>query len=498
MRKLYVNNYNIVIPQFRGFNFVHQMYEYMPDKLGRELTPQMIELEYEIFKKMRVKNIRAFYGSSLSWDNVKKEYDFESSHMQAFYKSCLDFQKMGIDIGITPQWQFKGFLEPPIEGECPNGINIGRFGDVVEGDFEATAKNFEKFIELSVKAFEAHGIHNIKYFYCFTECNNTFNGKNAELKKEYKFPSVVKREYDELIPKFARMIEAVDNGLKAAGKRDEIKIIAPCDNWRADDGSEPYSILVKYCCECLADKIDIIGSHNGYDRHTKYTDDEFYYHPPKKLSDPLERAKKIHKEFWVDEYNVALHGNYLSNQKRVTNLDPYKGLAFGAMVNSIMNMGYVSNLLVWTLFDQQWPDHTNNGGFDDGVLVCGYYHNLLEKLKPTPSWYAVSLISRYLGEGEVYECKVGDSMYLSAIKRIDGEYTLVVTNYNEEGQTTKIDFAKGLGGKTFNRFIYDPATIEVKEGCDMITSDKVIENVDTLLEDFIPPMSVAVYTTEKI
>ena len=75
-------------------------------------------------------------------------------------------QEMGIEIGITPQWQFRAFLNPPYEGELPNGINIGRFGDVVENDIEATAKNFEKFIELSVKAFEAHGIHNIKYFYC--------------------------------------------------------------------------------------------------------------------------------------------------------------------------------------------------------------------------------------------------------------------------------------------------------------------------------------------
>ena len=51
MQKLYVNNEKIINKDFKGFNFVHQMYEYMPDKLGRELTPEMIKLEYEIFKK---------------------------------------------------------------------------------------------------------------------------------------------------------------------------------------------------------------------------------------------------------------------------------------------------------------------------------------------------------------------------------------------------------------------------------------------------------------
>ena len=497
MQKLYVNNYNVVTENFKGFNFVHQMYEYMPDNLGRELTPEMIELEYEIFKKMRVKNIRSFYGSSLCWDNVKKEYDFESPHMQAFYKSCLEFQEMGIEIGITPQWQFKGFLVPPIEGEAPNTINIGRFYDTVENDIEATAKNFEKFIELSVKAFEAHGIHNIKYFYCFTECNNTFNGANKELGKQLGLSSLLKRDYLKLVPIFRRFIEAVDNGLKAAGKREDYKIVAPCDNWRADDGSEPYSILVKYCCEHLADKVDIIGSHNGYDRNWNYRDDDYYALPPTKLSDPLQRAKAIHKDFWVDEYNVAMHNQYLSSQKRETNLDPYKGIALGAMVNSIMNMGYTSNLMLWTLFDQQWPDHNNDGGFDKGVLVCGYYHNLLEKMQPTPSWYSAALISRYVGAGEVYECKVGDSVYLSAIKRTDGEYTVVVTSYNKDDQTVKIDFAKGLGGKTFYKYVYDPETVTVTPGADLIGCSGSVENVDTLLTDMVKSNIMVVYTTEK-
>ncbi len=262
MQKLYVNNKKVITPNFKGFNFVHQMYEYMPDKFGRELTSEMIKLEYEIFKKMRVKNIRSFYGSSLSWDNVKKDYNFESKHMQAFYKSCLDFQNMGIDIGITPQWQFKAFLEPPFEGELPNGINIGRFGNVSKNSIEETAKNFEKFIERSVNEFEAHGIHNIKYFYCFTECNNTFLNQNKEEKVAQKMPVAKRREYEKLIPIFARFIEAIDSGLKAAGKRDKYKIVAPCDNWRADDGSEAYSVLVKYCLENLSDKIDIIGTHN--------------------------------------------------------------------------------------------------------------------------------------------------------------------------------------------------------------------------------------------
>ena len=497
MKKLYVNNKKIITPNFKGFNFVHQMYEYMPDKLGRELTPKMVKLEYEIFEKMRVRSIRSFYGSSLSWDNVKKDYNFESTHMKAFYKSCLDFQKMGIDIGITPQWQFKGFLAPPLEGEYPNGVNIGRFDNVVENDLEATAKNFEKFVERSVLEFEKHGIHNIKYLYCFTECNNTFNHRNKEEKLAKKMPLVECREYDELIPIFARFIEAVDRGLKNAGKRDQYKIVAPCDNWRADDRSEPYSILVKYCLEHLADKIDIIGSHNGYDRHHSYTDDNYYYHPYKKMVEPIVRAKQYGKEFWIDEYNAAIHGNYLSWQKRTSNRDPYKGLALGALVNSIMNMGGVSNLMLWTLFDQQWPDHTNDGGFDKGVLVCGYYPDLLVEQTPLAPWYSASLISRYVGAGDVYECKVADSTYVSALKRNDGEITVVVTNYDDKLTEIEINFEKNLGGKKFYKYIFDPKMDYSSLGNEMISCSGSVGEIETKITDKLSGYAMVIYTTEK-
>ena len=136
-------------------------------------------------------------------------------------------------------------------------------------------------------------------------------------------------------------------------------------------------------------------------------------------------------------------------------------------------------------------------GFDKGVLVCGYYHNLLEKMQPTPSWYSAALISRYVGEGEVYECKVGDSVYLSAIKRTDGEYTLVVTSYNKDDQTVKIDFAKALGGKTFYKYVYDPETVTVTEGADLIECSGSVEDVDTLLTDMVKSGTMVIYTTEQ-
>ena len=74
MQKVYVNNTKVTNPNFKGINMIHQMYEYMPDKFGRVFNEEQCALEFDTFKKMRVKMIRSFYGASLSWDNIKKDY----------------------------------------------------------------------------------------------------------------------------------------------------------------------------------------------------------------------------------------------------------------------------------------------------------------------------------------------------------------------------------------------------------------------------------------
>ena len=86
MKKLQINNQNTVTEYFRGINVIHQLYNYMPDEQNRLNTPELIKLELETLKKMGVKQVRSFYGSSLSWDAEKGVHDFDSVWMQAFYQ----------------------------------------------------------------------------------------------------------------------------------------------------------------------------------------------------------------------------------------------------------------------------------------------------------------------------------------------------------------------------------------------------------------------------
>ena len=297
-------------------------------------------------------------------------------------------------------------------------------------------------------------------------------------------------------------VRAVDRGIKNAGLRDKYKIVGPCDNWRADDGSEPYSILTKYIQENLADVVDIIGAHNGYDRGVSYSNEEFYDLPFPKLTDPKVRAESLGKEYWIDEWNVELHSSYSALQKKTTYSDPMRGVAFGAMVNSAMNMGGVHNMLIWALYSQQWPNnHCGGDGsaseFIDGSQKVGYIENLRESTIPTKAWYAVAMLTRYIGSGDVCGASIDRPIYASAIARDDGEFTVVLTSYSKEPLEIEVEFAKSLEGKTLYRYLYNPNTIEPTPGADMIKSDLAIENVINSFTDSLPGCCVAVYTTEK-
>lgn len=487
---LTVNNNKVINDDFAGVNVVHQLYNYMPDKYGRTYTDKQVAHELDTMEKMRIKIIRSHYGSALSWDNKTKTHDFESPYMQAFYKNCKDMEKIGVEVGITPQWSFSGFWRTPATAQ---GININSAGWAVPDDIDASCKNFQKFMEDSVLAFKAHGVNNVKYFFCFTECNNSM--KLEDDGTEATDTQLERRQYDKLIPVFDKAIRALDEGLKNVGMRKQYKIVAPCDNWRADDGSETYSRLTKHCVENLKDQVDIIGSHNGYSRLNEYTDDRYYNVPQEKQSYQVKEANDAGKPFWLDEYNVAVQDTQ-ALPKRSSNRNPFKGVALGAMIAGVMNMG-ADSLFMWTLYDQAWPNNYGDGAFDKGVHICGYLQSLQETVTPLAAWYSLSLITRYVGTGKVFESEIMQPAYITAIERDDGEMTLVVTNNDVMESEMTIRFTKSLKGKTFYRYLYSAADIEPVSGNEMISADSVAKNVTTGFVDRLPGTSVAVYTTEK-
>lgn len=494
---LSINNKKYVNENFMGIGYIHQMFSYQRDKRGYVYTDEQRALEMEIFEKMNVKSIRAYYGADYSWDPVTGTRNFESEEMLNFYKACKAMDKIGVEIGVTAQWSLGRFL---VGSSGYNSMGQFDLSGLVTDDFDETCRNYKQFMKETVLALKAHGVNNLKNFFVYTECHHTFND-GLDINGNPTDEIILDHEYERLFPIFNKAVTALDEGLKEAGLRNQYKIVGPCDNWYGEAKEVGYSPLIKYCVEEMPEIIDVIGSHAGYAEGTDLSNDVYYDIPQELHAWGAETARKAGKQIWVDEFNVrALGYNKTTEERYAYNDNAIRGVAAGAMVNGILNYGNTDNVFIWTLFDEQWPDN-NSGGvgseFDNGIQLCGYFPCLFETTVPYKPWYAMSLMSRYIGAGKIYECEVSYGLYISAIERDDGEITLLVTNYNLEETPCEISFAKSVGGKNFYRYRYEPDSIVPAQGSEMITADAVVKNVTDKFYDSMPPFSVTVYSTQK-
>ena len=508
---------------FYGLNAVYFMYAHHPHPTGDyQYTEEQAAMEMERLKSTRMTMIRSNWGSGYVWNYKTNSYDWDNVYMQGWRKTAGLVKDMGMEMAVTASWSFGAFTGSRSTGSASdrNGeYSPSTFdgpGWVVEDDFEATLKNYKEFIKASVFNFRQHGLTNIKYFLAWTEMNNTLKITDEKLKEElikynkekYGFTRDSNRDYDSLIPLYHAAMTALDEALDETGFRDEYKIVAPCDNWRNDFDEfdeNKYSVLVDYTVKNLADKVDIIGSHNGYDRANEYVSDDFYARPMRTLGRPMEDAASVGKEFWIDEYSAASYQSERTNDletRRTINSDPAKGIAMGAMLNGVMNMGKTNNLCTWMLAEQQWPNLSSGGEFDNGIQIgSGFMPSLLESSLPYQPWYSLAMLARYTGRGQIY--KVNDGLeaeqwvglYYSAMVREDGNLTVIVTNYNIDDMPIEVTFDKDIGGRTFYRHLYTLNNVVPTADAEIIPISAKAESVNNGFYDTLPAYSVSVYTT---
>lgn len=500
---LHVNNEKYVNDRFMGIGYIHQMFSYQNDKSGRVYNDSQRALELETMKKMNIKTIRSYYGADYSWDPITHTRNFESEEMLGFYKACRAMESIGVDVGVTAQWSLRHFL---YDSTYNDDMSQFALSGLLSDDFDETCKNYREFMKQTVLALKAHGVNNVKYFFAYTECHNTFydrkdiNGNPTDtdhMNDDY--------EFEKLFPIYDKAITSLHNGLKDAGLRNQYKIVGPCDNWIYSWEEAGYSPLVKYTVDELSDVVDIIGSHNNYAEGRDLSDDVYYDIPQERQEPTYSAARAAGKDHWIDEFNIRAlpNSSEATYAERITYADnPIRGVAAGAMINGVLNYGYADNIFIWTLYDEQWPDNMSGESgvgseFDNGVHLCGYLPCLFETSRPYKPWYAMSLMSRYIGSGKIYECEIAYGLYISAIERDDGEITLLVTNYNMEDIPAEISFAKSVGGRDFYRYRYNNAEIKAAQGNEMIKADAVAENVTNKFYDTFPAYSVTVYSTQK-
>ncbi len=195
------------------------------------------------------------------------------------------------------------------------------------------------------------------------------------------------------------------------------------------------------------------------------------------------------KPFCFDEYNVI----YDRDNSRVSH-----GAEIVTAAIAFMNCGAQSSLLR-TAFDQLWPNKhtTNNDSFVDGDHRCGMMPLLTRTKVPHLSYYAFSLLSRYVtGEGtKVYKGIGKNSVHSTLSVSPKGDITIVVVNNKDKNDEFTIDFELPLNVKLF-RHSFNPETCVPDEKAEIIGVDEILE-VNNSLIDNISAFGVTVYTTMK-
>ena len=174
------------------------------------------------------------------------------------------------------------------------------------------------------------------------------------------------------------------------------------------------------------------------------------------------------KGLWYDEYNVHFEYN-----KRKT--DPKHGTRIAMANVAMMNSG-VQNTLLWTLFDQQWPNNhtTNADSFVDGNHQCGLMPVLTESLVPYPAYYAFSACQIYGRRAQGFAEDLSATRLHSTLSLLpDGNLSLLIVNTNDSEISFEYDFTKNMN-ITLYRHLYNPSVLERNEKAEPIPSDKTV------------------------
>lgn len=196
------------------------------------------------------------------------------------------------------------------------------------------------------------------------------------------------------------------------------------------------------------------------------------------------------KDFWFDEYNV--NGEDFDHHDK-----PMFGTRLATAMLALMTSGAQSSVM-WTLFDQQWPDSHSDGrdAFHDGDHRWGVMPTFFRSYKPYPAYYAAGLMFRYMGGSEgtkVYEIKNGEPIFGAITVSPEGKVGIAVINTHGGDREFELNLTDSLGAVKLKKRVYNPATIEPDEDAKQLSPVGEF-TVDNKLCDTIPAYSVAVYS----
>ena len=490
------NGQDPLCTNFRGLtSSVYHATEFLDmDPNGRYYTDEMIDLEMRRYKEAGFDFMRCQFKSDWVYSGDDSDpWDWENEKMLAFYEFCKKAAEYDIEILIVFGWMYHGlyycggdnysFLEVPYllprvfdeNGDPVITLSFGTYHQQI--DHEEQNRRYADWGVQLVRALEAHGVKNANNFIVFNEPRED-GGAAAGAFVEYQKATFL----------------ALHEALKKEGLRDRMTLIGPNQSVKTDRLGLASAFMAS---PWHRDIFDIYSSHFTAGMQSP-TDDPYetsynlYYGLMNKVEGYGFRNVK---EFWLDEFGTD--GDEFQTD---TWNDTWVATQQAVKMMAAFNAG-VSAISCWQWVDQTWAGYHGSGGeYKYGAQILGTMPSLYNSEIPYPNYYALSLISKYLdGEnGKTYNVEFSDTasgVYITAVQLSDGNWSFLVANMNAESQTINIDLEKGLGGKTFYRYLYSPNSVKLSSAAKVITADKGFENVDKNLIDTIPGGAVVVYST---
>lgn len=460
MSKTYVkiNREKIINDSYTGSCGVYHGFSYMPVPESMGLTGQVREREFKRVAEMRLKVARTWFRP-----------DYSREMTDRFNLWLEQMQRTGVDVALQAGWWFTK--------------DVWYFAHEKHDDPEYTknADNFklccDKFAAWIAKALEyfivVRGFTHIKYLVLFTEPVSYASGPVPEGIEPFQAYELCCRKIHEK--------------LKMYNLSDKVKLMGPNGVFLSYD-----DVQLKNAVEHMDDIIDI------YTLHTySWTDSSWMKNPGFIMSgyEDWKRhaeyirgiAEKTGKAVWIDEYGLSGQAESYRDTAWYGN--------FIAQANAAFINGGLNGSFIWLLFDQKYfSDTTNNDSFYHGVHRWGTCYmpgdDVPEPENARPSWYVLSLLSRYMSDGraKVYGVDFGKNICAAATEPSAGKTSLLLVNLKDE--ETEIDVAAGVPG--LRRYLYDPNTIKPQPDLIMIKADKTVETENFTVK--LPPFGVAVYS----
>jgi len=447
---LTVDTSTVIQSNFLGIGGVYHGFAFMPETDAKGYNDTLRDVEFSRVANMNLPLARTWYRADWACgQSGYPSYDWNSTKMTAFYNWLQAMKDRNVDVAINTAWW------------CTNDVyNVGPFSNADPSTWSDRVNQWADWMSESLnQIINIRGFTNVKYLMLFTEPNY----ESGTLPTGYTQWQALKEACNTLHSK-----------LVADDRRDLIKLVGP--------NSSEYS-LGNAPAE-LNHVFDIYAAH-GYN-YAGYTE---WYNNTVAIKN---EASSTGKPVWVDEYgksdenyrNTADYGNYIAQANA-----------------AFLNAGAQSSQ-IWLLFDQQytWPldTVTNEDSFYNGVHKWGTTNFLSDSQVPRPSYYAFSLMSKYMGGPgtQVYSTTNVSDIYISATKQPSGDWSFLVVNGNESEQDITIKLS-GVINKKLYRYLYDPATIAPDINATMIGYDKSFHSVSNSFSDRIPSKAVLVYSSIK-